>query len=62
MVDETTYKFEISIYDTTEMIPWLRTFIGRILSLQCDNKAVVRTFYDDLNSLNSIYGDDTDVV
>jgi len=61
-VDETTYKYEISVYDTTEMIPWLRTFIGRILLLECDNKAVVRIFYDDLNSLYSIYGGDTDAV
>jgi hypothetical protein len=55
-MDETTYKYEISVYDATEMLPWLRTFIGRILSLECDNEAVVRTFYKDLNSLYSIYG------
>ena len=57
-VDETTYQYEISVYDAAEMIPWLRTFIGRILSLECDNKAVVRTFYKDLNTLYSIYGGD----
>ena len=61
-VDDNTYKYEISVYDTTEMIPWLRTFIGRILALECDNKSVVRTFYKDLNTLFSIYGGDTDVV
>jgi DNA-binding transcriptional ArsR family regulator len=61
-VDETTYQYEISVYDTTEMIPWLRTFIGRILSLECDNKAVVRTFYKDLNTLFSIYGGDTGAI
>jgi DNA-binding transcriptional ArsR family regulator len=61
-VNETTYKYEISVYDATEMLPWLRTFIGRILSLECDNKAVVRTFYDDLKALYSIYGGDTNAV
>lgn len=61
-VDENTYKYEISVYDATEMIPWLRTFIGRILSLECDNKAVVRTFYNDLKALYSIYGGDTGAV
>lgn len=55
-VDETTYKYDITVYDTMEMIPWLRTFIGRILSLECDNKAVVRTFNNDLNILYTIYG------
>ncbi len=61
-VDETTYKYEVSVYDTTEMIPWLRTFIGRILFLGCSNKAVVRTFYQDLDELHSIYGGDSDAV
>jgi hypothetical protein len=61
-VDETTYKYEISVYDTIEMIPWLRTFIGRILSIECDNKSVVRTFYTDLDTLYSMYGGETDVI
>ena len=61
-VDETTYKYEVSVYDTTEMIPWLRTFIGRILFLGCSNKAVVRIFYHDLDELYSIYGGDSDAI
>lgn len=61
-VDENTYRYDISVYDTTEMIPWLRTFIGRILSLECSNKAVVRTFYNDLDVLYTIYGGDSDAV
>jgi hypothetical protein len=61
-VNENTYRYEISVYDTAEMIPWLRTFIGRILSLECSNKAVVRTFYHDLEELYSMYGGDSDAV
>lgn len=61
-VDENTYKFEIFVYDATEMIPWIRTFIGRILSLECDNKAVIRTFYNDLDALYSMYGGDADAI
>lgn len=61
-VDENTYRYEISVYDTTEMIPWVRTFIGRILSLECSNKSVIRTFYNDLEALYSIYGGDSDAV
>lgn len=61
-VDENTYRYDISVYDTTEMIPWLRTFIGRILSLECSNKSVLRTFYNDLDALYSIYGGDSDSI
>lgn len=57
-VDENTYQYDISVYDSAEMIPWLRTFIGRILSLECSNKAVIHTFYNDLDTLYSIYGGD----
>jgi hypothetical protein len=58
--DENTYRYDIFVYDATEMIPWLRTFTGRILSLECSNKAVVRTFYKDLDTLYSMYGGDSD--
>jgi hypothetical protein len=55
-INEITYKYEISVYDTAEMIPWIRTFTGRILSLECDNETVTRTFYDDLDTLYAMYG------
>jgi len=61
-VEENTYRYDISVYDATEMIPWLRTFIGRILSLVCSNKAVERTFYKDLDRLYAMYGGNTDGV
>ncbi len=61
-VDPTTYRYDISVYDTIEMLPWLRTFIGRILSLDCSNQSVVRTFYRDLEELYSNYGGGPDAV
>lgn len=57
-VDDTTYSYEILVYDAMEMVPWLRTFIGRIISIECDNEAVVRTFYKDFDTLYSYYGID----
>jgi len=55
-LDKTTYKYEIDVYDASEMLPWLRTFIGRIVTLECDNKSVEKTFLDDFNSLCAMYG------
>ena len=34
------YRYEIEVFDCNEMLPWIRTFIGRILSLQCSSKSV----------------------
>jgi len=54
-IDDAIYKYDIDVYDSMEMMPWLRTFIGRIISLECTNKAVVYTFYKDLEELFSLY-------
>lgn len=56
VIDEHTCKFTAEIYDATEMLPWLRTFIGRISDLKCSNKTVIDIFYDDINKMNDMYG------
>ena len=50
------------VYDASEMLPWIRTFIGRIVDLQCSNKFVVKTFNDDLRHMEAIYGGETDAI
>ena len=49
------WRFSADVYDAGEMIPWLRTFIGRIESLTCTNKQVERTFSEDLLQLCKMY-------
>ena len=50
------YRFTIDVFDATEMIPWIRTFIGRIEKLTCDNPIVERRFYGDLETMYEMYG------
>ena len=57
-----TCRFIADVYDASEMLPWIRTFIGRIVDLQCNNKFVVKTFNDDLRHMEAIYGGETDAV
>lgn len=61
-VDSNHYKFSADIYNAMEMMPWIRTFIGRITKLECSNKAVVETFYSDLEKMKSMYGGDGNAV
>jgi len=57
-----TYTFSADVFDAEEMLPWIRTFTGRIVSLKSSNPAVARKFNDDLNAMLLIYGgDDNDV-
>ena len=48
--------------DALELLPWIRTFTGRVASLQCTNPEVARRFYGDLAAMQAMYGGDTDAV
>ena len=58
VLDGHTYRFSADVYDAYEMLPWLRTFTGRIVELQCSNQSVVDTFYADLEQMMRQYGGD----
>ncbi|GHS93237.1 WYL domain-containing protein [Synergistales bacterium] len=58
IIDKHTYKFVADVYDASEMLPWLRTFIGRIISLSCGNPRVTEVFYADIAAMNEMYGGD----
>lgn len=61
-IDDHTYRFLADVYDATEMLPWVRTFIGRILRLECSNSYVTDTFYADLEAMRRMYGGETDAL
>ena len=57
-VDDNTYKFFADVYDAGEMIPWVRTFTGRIVSFESSNKFAQGRFYSDLMQMKALYGGD----
>ena len=61
-LDETTWQFSTKVYDAMEMLPWIRTFTGRIDSLICTDPEVTKRFYGDLEEMYSVYGGDDDAV
>lgn len=61
-IDETLYQFSIDLYDSYEILPWLRTFIGRIRQLNFSNRTVENQLKEDLLKMYEIYhikGDDS---
>ena len=50
-----TYQYEVEAFDCNELLPWIRTFTGRILSLQCSDRTVERRFYRDLQTMYRMY-------
>lgn len=55
-IGEHTYRFTADVYDTGEMIPWIRTFICRITSLHLSNKVLEAQFRIDMQEMYRIYG------
>jgi hypothetical protein len=56
-VADNTFVYRNEIFDTMEMLPWLRTFIGRILFIQGSNKPVIRQFINDVYRMAEMYED-----
>lgn len=54
-LDAEHYRFSIVVYDARELLPWIRTFIGRITAFSCSNKNVQELFFDDLKQMASYY-------
>lgn len=48
-------KFSADVYDSTELITWIRTFICRITSLNFSNKAVEEQFKQDIEDMYRLY-------
>lgn len=55
-IDRNTAKFTADVYDSNEMLPWIRTFICRIKSLDMSNKLVENRFRMDMTDLYRMYG------
>lgn len=53
---DNVYQYETEVFDCNEMLPWIRTFTGRILSLECTDKLVEKRFYQDLQIMYQMYG------
>ena len=58
ILDDHTCRYTTNMYDASELIPWLRTFIGRIVKLECSDNTVVERFWSDLEKMSALYGGD----
>ncbi len=54
-IGEGLYRFSADVYDTTEMVPWIRTFLCRIVSLSFSNQQVEARFREDLAEMYRMY-------
>ena len=55
-IDEHTCHFSADVYDASELIPWIRTFICRITDISISNKTLEIQFKKDLQVMYEMYG------
>ncbi len=55
-LDNNTSRFSADVYDATELVPWIRTFICRITEIHFSDDKLQKQFDDDLNTMYEIYG------
>lgn len=55
-IDEHTCRFSADVYDASELIPWIRTFICRITDISISNKVLEIQFKEDLRTMYEMYG------
>ena len=55
-LDEHHWRYTAEVSDALEMLPWIRTFTGRITALKCDDPQVTERFYADITALAEMYG------
>lgn len=49
-------RFSADVYDASELIPWIRTFICRITDISISNKSLEIQFKEDLQAMYEMYG------
>ncbi len=52
-----TYTYEKEVFDGNEMMPWIKTFTGRITSFESNNDFLTKKFYGDMRQMIAMYED-----
>ncbi|MCL2254224.1 MAG: WYL domain-containing protein [Lachnospiraceae bacterium] len=53
---DNTFLYTKESFFSSDMTPWIKTFIGRIIGLEGTNQETIRRFYSDLERMAEMYG------
>ena len=57
-IDDNHYRYIAEVFDSTEMLPWIRTFISRITKMNFSNRNAENKFKADIQEMYRMYGID----
>jgi hypothetical protein len=52
---ENLYVYKCSVWNAAEMLPFVKSFTGRIVSFQSDGRMAVKRFYEDMKRMYEMY-------
>ena len=55
-LDAHTCRFTADVYDAGELLTWARSFIGRVVCFESNNRFAVDRFYGDVRRMAEMYG------
>lgn len=55
-IDNNSSRFSADVFDASELVPWIRTFICRIVDISFSNKELEKQFNDDIKEMYRLYG------
>lgn len=55
-LDANTSRFSADVYDASELVPWIRTFLCRITDIHFSDPALEARFRSDLQEMYALYG------
>ena len=55
-IDQNHYRFIADVYDSNELVPWIRTFICRLIKLNFSNRTVENRLKQDIIKMYEMYG------
>lgn len=54
-IDKNTSRFSAEVFDAGELVPWIRSFICRIVEIKSSNKELEKQLQDDLEKMYQLY-------
>lgn len=54
-LNQNSSRFTADVYDASELVPWMRTFIGRLKDVRFSDPKLEKQFYDDMETMKQMY-------
>ena len=59
-LDKSHWMYQADVFDALELLPWIRTFTGRITDFSCSDSSVTERLFGDYVQMAALYGGETD--